>query len=134
MVTAESMMSKRPVLRMDVALFFLLKLFTSHIYCIFGKLYCGLIPSCLAIQLNSVYTIQLHLFSFYYFWSYGAFTNTRHASKNFCTLFVLFYCSPITRKLAKSFYINLHYNFSRVIACRASRIGKHTFKRVIQRR
>ena len=34
MMTAESMLSKRPVLRITAALFFLLKLFSSHIYCI----------------------------------------------------------------------------------------------------
>ena len=34
MMTAESMLSKRPVLRFTVALLFLLKLFLSHIYCI----------------------------------------------------------------------------------------------------
>ena len=33
MITAESMLSKRPVLRFTVVLFFL-KLFSSHIYCI----------------------------------------------------------------------------------------------------
>ena len=32
-MTAESMLSKRPVLRFTAALFFLLKLFSSHIYC-----------------------------------------------------------------------------------------------------
>ena len=34
MMTAEFMLSKRPVLRFTAALFFLLKLFSSHIYCI----------------------------------------------------------------------------------------------------
>ena len=34
MITAESMLSKRPVLRITVVLLFLLKLFSSHIYCI----------------------------------------------------------------------------------------------------
>ena len=34
MMTAESMLSKRPVLRNTAVLFFLLKLFSSHIYCI----------------------------------------------------------------------------------------------------
>ena len=34
MMTAESMLSKRPVLRFTAALFFLLKPFSSHIYCI----------------------------------------------------------------------------------------------------
>ena len=34
MITAESMLSKRPVLRFTAALFFLLKLFSSHVYCI----------------------------------------------------------------------------------------------------
>ena len=33
MMTAESMLLKRPVLRIIVALFFLLKLFSSDIYC-----------------------------------------------------------------------------------------------------
>ena len=33
MMTAEFMLSKRPVLRFTAALFFLLKLFSSHIYC-----------------------------------------------------------------------------------------------------
>ena len=33
MMTAESMLSKRPVLRTTAALFFLLKLFSSRIYC-----------------------------------------------------------------------------------------------------
>ena len=33
MMAAESMLSKRSVLRFKVALFFLLKLFSSHIYC-----------------------------------------------------------------------------------------------------
>ena len=32
MMTAESLLSKRPFLRFAVALFFLLKLFSSHIY------------------------------------------------------------------------------------------------------
>ena len=40
--------------------------------------------------------------------------------KIFRTLFVLFYCTPLTRKPAKSFYIYLHYNFSRVSRCRVS--------------
>ena len=34
MMTAEFMLSKRPVLRFTAALFFLLKLFSSHVYCI----------------------------------------------------------------------------------------------------
>ena len=34
MMTAESILSKRPVLRFTVALLFLLKLFSSHIHCI----------------------------------------------------------------------------------------------------
>ena len=34
MMTADSMLSKRPVLRFTVALFFLLELLSSHIYCI----------------------------------------------------------------------------------------------------
>ena len=34
MMTAESMLSKRPVLTIFAALFFLLKLFSSHVYCI----------------------------------------------------------------------------------------------------
>ena len=34
MMTAEFMLSKRPVLRFTAALFFLLQLFLSHIYCI----------------------------------------------------------------------------------------------------
>ena len=34
MMTAEPMLSKRPVLRFIVALFFLFKLLSSHIYCI----------------------------------------------------------------------------------------------------
>ena len=34
MMTAEFMLSKRPVLRFTAALFYLLKLFSSHIYCI----------------------------------------------------------------------------------------------------
>ena len=33
-MTAESMLSKRPVLRFTAVLFFLHKLFSSHIYCI----------------------------------------------------------------------------------------------------
>ena len=48
-----------------------------------------------------------------------ALTDTRHATKIFRTLFVLFYCSPITRKPAKSL-LTVHQNFSRVIACRVS--------------
>ena len=59
--------------------------------------------------------------------TYGAFTDTRHATKIFRTLLVLFYCSLISRKPAKSFYIYLHYNFCRVIAL--PRIGKRTFRR-----
>ena len=46
--------------------------------------------------------------------------DTQHVTKNFRFLFVIFYCSPITRKLAKSFYMYLHYNCSRVVACRVS--------------
>ena len=46
----------------------------------------------------------------------------RYATKIFCTLFVLFCCSPITLKPAKS-YIYLHYNFSRIIACRGAAYG-----------
>ena len=42
----------------------------------------------------------------------------RYATKIFRTLFVLFYCTPITRKPAKSFYICLHYNLCRVSRCR----------------
>ena len=53
----------------------------------------------------------------------SAFTDTRHA-KNF---FVLFDCSSISRKPAKSFCIYLHYNFSRVTRCRVSRIGTRAF-------
>ena len=34
MMTAETMLSKRPVLGFTAALFFLFKLFLSHIYCI----------------------------------------------------------------------------------------------------
>ena len=34
MMTAESMLSKRSVLRFTLALFFLIKLFSFHIYCI----------------------------------------------------------------------------------------------------
>ena len=34
MMTSESMLSKRPVLRFTAALFYLLKLLSSHIYCI----------------------------------------------------------------------------------------------------
>ena len=49
--------------------------------------------------------------------------DTGQALKIFRTCFVLFYCSPITRKPAKSFYIYLHYNFSRV-----PRVGKRTFE------
>ena len=58
----------------------------------------------------------------------------RHAArdKDFCTLFVLFYYSPITQKPAKS-YIYLHYYFSRVIACRLSRIGKRAFTVAVKR-
>ena len=41
MMTSESMLSKRPVLRFTVVLFFLLKLFSSHIHCILSLfLYC----------------------------------------------------------------------------------------------
>ena len=56
-----------------------------------------------------------------------------NATKVFCTLFVLFYCSPITQKPAKSFYIYLHYNFSRVIACRvaACRVSVNASKDVL---
>ena len=39
MMTAEFMLSKRPVLRFTAALFFLLKLFSSHIYCVPCMLY-----------------------------------------------------------------------------------------------
>ena len=57
--------------------------------------------------------------------------DTRHATKFFRTLFDLFFgCSPITREPAKSLYIYLHYNFSRVIAYRASRIGKRPLKQL----
>ena len=34
MMTAESMLSKRPVLRITVTLIFLIQLFSFHIYCI----------------------------------------------------------------------------------------------------
>ena len=34
MMTAESMLSKRPVLRFTVVLLFFLKVFSSHVYCI----------------------------------------------------------------------------------------------------
>ena len=37
MMTAESMLSKHPVLRFIAALFFILELFSSHIYCIPSK-------------------------------------------------------------------------------------------------
>ena len=33
MMTAESMLLKRPVLRFTVVIFFLFKLFSSHVYC-----------------------------------------------------------------------------------------------------
>ena len=50
-MTAESMLSKRPVLRFTVALFFLLKLSSSHIYCIssytFEVLYWSMLVSSL---------------------------------------------------------------------------------------
>ena len=50
------------------------------------------------------------------------FADTRYATKIFRTMFVLFYCSPITQKRAKSFYIYLHCNL-----CRVSCSGKRTF-------
>ena len=58
----------------------------------------------------------------------GPFTDTRHTAhvENFRTLFVLFYCSAITRKPAESLYIYLAYIVI-LVAYRASRIGKRTF-------
>ena len=42
--------------------------------------------------------------------------------KNFSHLVCFIFCTPITRKPAKSFYIYLHYryNFSRISRCRVS--------------
>ena len=48
-----------------------------------------------------------------------AFTHGRHASKFFRILFVLFYCSPITQKPAKSIY--LQYIIILVASSRAAR-------------
>ena len=41
MMTAEPVMSKRPISRFIVALFFFLKLFSSHIYCIYEIMICS---------------------------------------------------------------------------------------------
>ena len=53
-----------------------------------------------------------------------------NATKIFCPLFVLFYCSPITRKPAKSFYIYLHYNFSASSQVALPNIGKRALTAV----
>ena len=44
--------------------------------------------------------------------------NTRQAIIFYRASFVLFYGLAITRKLTKTFYIHLHYNFCRGVACR----------------
>ena len=51
MMTAEFMLSKRPVLRFTAALFFLLKLFSSHIYCIPKQI--QFYVQCLQCQISS---------------------------------------------------------------------------------
>ena len=52
MMTAEFMLSKRPVLRFTAGLFFLLKLFSFHVYCI---------P-----KADFVFTVNVQLFDFFY--------------------------------------------------------------------
>ena len=71
MMTAEFMLSKRPVLRFIVALLFLLTLFSSHIYCklfsSFFFMFCSLISPewCLnSLLLFSQYNIHLNSFNY----------------------------------------------------------------------
>ena len=60
MMTAEFMLSKRPVLRFTAALFFLLKLFSSHIYGIQIKFISQLLSVKPEIQFN-ILLLNMHI-------------------------------------------------------------------------